>query len=741
MAVKIKRYGISGMSCAACAARVEKAVLEVPSVSSCNVSLLTNELTINDDAKIDEVAKAVKDAGYVFLGQETKEDFGKEKELLIRLLFSCALLVVLFTFMHFKLKWPQAVLALAVMIVNRQFFISGAKSIAHLSPNMDTLVALGSFAAFIYGYYDSAAMILTFITIGKMLEAKSKGRTTDAIKSLKKMVPKTSIKLGDVFEVKAGDSIAADGEIIEGSAAVDESMLTGESIPADKRKGDKVSAGTISRTGYLKCRATAVGEDTALSKIIGLVSDAASTKAPIAKTADKVAAVFVPVVISIALVTVIAWLGIGKDLGFSLQRGISVLVISCPCALGLATPVAIMVASGKGARNGVLFKTAASIEECGRIDTVVLDKTGTITKGVPAVTDIIPAEGVSREELLRVASMIEKKSEHPLGKAIVDYVGGEIEDADEFETLPGVGVMAVIDGKNAYGGKGNYEELSVKGKTTLEFMLGDKKLGIIAVADEIKEDSFDAVNAMKKLDLKVVMLTGDNEVTAKTIGDRIGVDEVIAGVLPQEKEEKIRQLQNSCKVAMVGDGINDAPALTRADIGMAIGSGTDVAIDSADVILMKSELMDAYAAIKLGKKALQIIRENLFWAFFYNIIGIPIAAGLFCSKGISLTPALAAACMSLSSICVVSNALRLNTVNIYDKKTKEKTKMITKQFNVEGMMCPHCEAHVKEALEKIPGVDSASASHEKNEVIVNCKENVGDDVLKSAIEAAGYKVL
>ena len=743
MSQDIKRYNITGMSCAACAARVEKAVSEVPSVCTCAVSLLTNELSVNADADVKEIEKAVTDAGYGFGKQETKEDFGEEKQLKTRLIVSVSLLAVLMVFMHMNLKWPQAVIALAVMIINRKFFISGFKGLIHLAPNMDTLVSLGSLASFIYGYYDSAAMILTFITIGKTLEARAKGKTTDALKDLIKIVPESDIKPGDIFEVKAGDAIKADGEILEGSAAIDESMLTGESMPSDKTVGDRVSAGTISRTGYIKCRATAVGEDTALSRIITLVSDAASTKAPIAKTADKAAAVFVPAVIGIAVITSAIWLILGKDLGFALSRGISVLVISCPCSLGLATPVAIMVASGKGAKNGILYKTAQSIELCGKVDTVVLDKTGTVTKGCPAVTDVIPEMGISKEQLLNTASILESKSEHPLGKAICDYTGIKDGDVEEFETLPGVGVRGIIDGVCAKGGRCADEKLSLEGKTPMEFYLGDKKLGIIAVADEIKEDSEKAINAMKELGLRVIMLTGDNAVTAKAIAKKAGIDEVIAEVLPDGKDEEIKKLQSAgATVAMIGDGINDAPALVRADVGIAIGSGTDVAIDSADVVLMKSNLTDAFAAIKLGKKALKNIKENLFWAFFYNAVGIPIAAGVLYKSGISLSPAIAAGCMSLSSFCVVSNALRLNLVNIYDNnKKKEENIMTTKTFKVEGMMCPHCEAHVKKALEEIPGVELATASHENKCAVIKCADTVSDEVLVNAIKNAGYEVV
>ena len=828
------------MSCAACSARVEKAVGKVPGVTSCSVSLLTNSMGVEGTASPEAVIKAVQDAGYgasekgaskqsasMAENEKALEDHATPA-LKRRLIWSVGFLIVLmyFSMGHMMWGWPlphfyddnhvamgltQLLLTVIIMVINQKFFISGFKSLWHRAPNMDTLVALGATAAFVYStyalfamtgaqvrgdmdavmdymmdfYFESAAMILTLITVGKMLEARSKGKTTDALKSLMKLAPKTAtvvrdgqevtvpveqVQRDDVFVVRPGESIPVDGVVLEGTSAVNESALTGESVPADKTPGDAVSAATVNQSGFLRCRATRVGEDTTLSQIIQMVSDAAATKAPIAKIADQVSGVFVPAVIGIALVTTIVWLLIGKPVGYALARGISVLVISCPCALGLATPVAIMVGSGLGAKNGILFKTAASLEETGRIEIVALDKTGTITSGEPKVTDILPAEGVSAEELLRLANTLERKSEHPLAKAILEYAKEQNVSAEEvadFQALPGNGLTATLDGKALCGGndtfigttapvssemKAQAAALAEAGKTPLWFSYGGRLLGVVAVADVIKADSPQAVRELQNMGIRVVMITGDNERTAKAIGAQAGVDQVIAGVLPDGKEREIRKLKTEGKVAMVGDGINDAPALTRADIGVAIGAGTDVAIDAADVVLMKSRLSDVPAAIRLSRATLRNIHENLFWAFFYNTIGIPLAAGVFIPLGLTLNPMFGAAAMSLSSFCVVSNALRLNLFKLRDarhdhkhvkhsKKHEEKEKNeMEKTLKITGMMCGHCEARVKKALEAVEGVAEAKVSHESGTAVVTLNVPVEDAVLKKAVEDQDYKV-
>ena len=836
----MKQYNVTGMSCAACSARVEKAVGKVPGVTSCSVSLLTNSMGVEGTASPETVIRAVQEAGYgasekgaakqaVSMAENEKalEDHATPA-LKRRLLWSVGFLIVLmyFSMGHMMWGWPlprfyndnhvamgltQLLLTVIIMVINQKFFISGFKSLWHRAPNMDTLVALGATAAFVYStyalfamtgaqvrgdmdavmdymmdfYFESAAMILTLITVGKMLEARSKGKTTNALKSLMKLAPKTAtvvrdgqemtipveqVQKDDVFVVRPGESIPVDGVVLEGTSAVNESALTGESVPADKAPGDTVSAATVNQSGFLRCRATRVGEDTTLSQIIQMVSDAAATKAPIAKIADKVSGVFVPAVIGIALVTTIVWLLIGKPVGYALARGISVLVISCPCALGLATPVAIMVGSGLGAKNGILFKTAASLEETGRIEIVALDKTGTITSGEPKVTDILPAEGVSAEELLRLANTLERKSEHPLAKAILEYAKEQNVSAEEvadFQALPGNGLTATLDGKPLCGGndtfigtttpvspemKAQAAKLAEAGKTPLWFSYDGKLLGVVAVADVIKEDSPQAVRELQNMGIRVVMITGDNERTAKAIGAQAGVDQVIAGVLPDGKEREIRKLKTEGKVAMVGDGINDAPALTRADIGVAIGAGTDVAIDAADVVLMKSRLSDVPAAIRLSRATLRNIHQNLFWAFFYNTIGIPLAAGVFIPLGLTLNPMFGAAAMSLSSFCVVSNALRLNLFKLRDARhdhkhvnhskryeVKEKNEM-EKTMKITGMMCGHCEARVKKVLEAVEGVAEAKVSHEAGTAVVTLNAPVEDAVLKKAVEDQDYKV-
>ena len=833
------QYNVTGMSCAACSARVEKAVSKVPGVTSCAVSLLTNSMGVEGSASSAAIISAVQEAGYgaSLKGAGNAAPSASEAEAQLedhetpklkrRLIWSLGFLSVLmyFSMGHMMWGWPlpafyngnhvamgltQLLLTVIIMVINQRFFISGYKSLWHRAPNMDTLVALGATAAFVYStyalfamtdaqvkgdsaavmdymmdfYFESAAMILTLITVGKMLEARSKGKTTDALKGLMKLAPKTAtvirdgaeavipveqVRKDDVFAVRPGESIPVDGIVLEGSSAVNEAAITGESIPADKAPGDTVTAATVNQSGYLKCRATRVGEDTTLSQIIRMVSDAAATKAPIAKIADKVSGVFVPTVISIAAITTVVWLLLGRGVGFALARGISVLVISCPCALGLATPVAIMVGSGLGAKNGILFKTAASLEETGRIEIVALDKTGTITSGEPAVTDIIPAEGVSEAEFVTLAASLEQKSEHPLAGAVMQYAESRKiapQEVTDFRALPGNGLTAVYGGRTLYGGscafiggklavpddmQAKAAALSEAGKTPLMFCDGDRLLGIIAVADVIKPDSPQAVRELQNMGIQVVMLTGDNERTAKAIGAQAGVDHVIAGVLPDGKESVIRRLMEQGKVAMVGDGINDAPALTRANIGIAIGAGTDVAIDAADVVLMKSRLSDVPAAIRLSRATLRNIYENLFWAFFYNTIGIPIAAGVFVSLGLTLNPMLGAAAMSLSSFCVVSNALRLNLFKLHDasrdhkrknhiKEIKKETTEMEKTMKITGMMCSHCEATVKKALEAIPEVAEAKVSHEAGTAVVTLSAPVDDAVLKNAVEAKDYTV-
>ena len=854
----MEQYNVTGMSCAACSARVEKAVKKVPGVTSCSVSLLTNSMGVEGTASPAAILSAVQEAGYGASPKNasasktsdasTDLDALADREtpkLKRRLIASLGFLLVLmyFSMGHMMWGWPlprwfdgnhiamglvQLLLAGIVMVINQKFFINGFKGLIHGAPNMDTLVALGSMASFVWStyalfamtraqvdgndalvmhymmefYFESAAMILTLITVGKMLEARSKGKTTDALKSLMKLAPKTAtlvrdgaevtvaiadVQKGDVFVVRPGENIPVDGVVLEGTSAVNESALTGESIPVDKAVGDKVSAATTNQSGFLRCEATRVGEDTTLAQIIKMVSDAAATKAPIAKIADTVSGFFVPAVISIAVVTTIVWLLLGHELGYALARGISVLVISCPCALGLATPVAIMVGNGLGAKNGILFKTAASLEAAGRTQIVALDKTGTITEGAPRVTNLLPAEGVTETELLTLAAALESRSEHPLAKAVLADAETKAitpPEVTDFAALPGNGLAAKLDGMDIYAGNAAFiqtrltlpaalaqqaEKLAAEGKTPLFFGGAGRLLGVIAVADTIKEDSPEAIRQLQNMGIRVVMLTGDNQRTADAIGRQAGVDEVIAGVLPDGKEAVIRQLQASGKVAMVGDGINDAPALTRADTGIAIGAGTDVAIDAADVVLMNSKLSDVPAAIRLSRATLRNIHENLFWAFIYNIIGIPLAAGLFIPFGLTLNPMFGAAAMSLSSFCVVSNALRLNLFDLHSTRHDHKTASpaaapvqsaaennkksdaeapevktedhtMKKTLKVEGMMCGHCEARVKKALEALPEVDEAVVSHEAGTAIVTLNAEVADDVLKNAVEAQDYKV-
>ena len=853
----MQQFIVTGMSCAACSARVEKAVSKVEGVTSCSVSLLTNSMGVEGTAADQAIIQAVEAAGYgASVKGEAAEHSGAssmaaEEEMLKdhdtpvlkrRLLASLGFLIVLmyFSMGHMMWGWPlpaffennhiamglvQLLLTGIVMVINQKFFISGFTSLAHRAPNMDTLVALGSTAAFGYStyalfamtdaqvkgdmemvmhymhefYFESAAMILTLITVGKMLEAHSKGKTTDALKGLMKLASKTAVverngqevtvpieqvKKGDIFLVRPGENVPVDGVILEGTSALNEAALTGESIPVDKKPGDVVSAATLNQSGFIRCEATRVGEDTTLSQIIQMVSDAAATKAPIAKIADKVSGVFVPAVITIAVITMIVWLLAGESVGFALARGISVLVISCPCALGLATPVAIMVGNGMGAKNGILFKTAVSLEETGKVQIVALDKTGTITNGEPVVTDMVPAEGVTEESLLALAASLEKRSEHPLAKAILKYVGEQqltVEDVSEFEALPGNGLTAVRNGVKLAGGNYTFirtqtevsedllkqsEVLAEQGKTPMFFAENGRLVGIIAVADTMKEDSRQAVSELRNMGIRVVMLTGDNARTARAIGAQAGVDDVIAGVLPDGKESVIRKLQQYGKVAMVGDGINDAPALTRADMGIAIGAGTDVAIDAADVVLMKSRLSDVAAAVRLSRATLRNIHENLFWAFFYNMIGIPLAAGVWIPIfGWTLNPMFGAAAMSLSSFCVVTNALRLNLFNMHDAKKDKKLKnpaiikelvdnnktnhnqenkeigTMKKTMKIEGMMCGHCEATVKKALEGLDGVTSAEVSHEAGTAVVELSADVADDVLKKTVEDKDYKVI
>ena len=852
----MEQYTVTGMSCAACSARVEKAVKAVPGVTSCSVSLLTNSMGVEGTASASAIVKAVQEAGYGASPKDAAAETPSAEldaladhetpRLKKRLIASLVFLAVLmyFSMGHLMWGWPlphwfdgnhvamglvQLLLAGIVMVINQKFFISGFKGLLHRAPNMDTLVALGSSASFLWStyalfamtraqvdgndalvmhymmelYFESAAMILTLITVGKMLEARSKGKTTDALKSLMKLAPQTAtllqegaevtvpiaqVKKGDLFVVRPGENIPVDGLVLEGSSAVNESALTGESIPVDKAAGDKVSAATTNQSGFLKCEATRVGEDTTLAQIIRMVSDAAATKAPIAKIADTVSGFFVPAVISISVLTTLVWLLLGREFGYALARGISVLVISCPCALGLATPVAIMVGNGLGARNGILFKTAASLEAAGRTQIVALDKTGTITSGEPRVTDILPAEGVSESELLTLAASLEQKSEHPLAKAVLAYAETETiacPDVTDFAALPGNGLSARLDGMEIYGGNAEFiatkasvpaelqaeaARLAAEGKTPLFFGGAGRLMGVIAVADTLKEDSPRAIRELQNMGIRVVMLTGDNQRTADAIGRQAGVDEVIAGVLPDGKEAVIRRLQESGKVAMVGDGINDAPALTRADTGIAIGAGTDVAIDAADVVLMNSRLSDVPAAIRLSRATLRNIHENLFWAFIYNIIGIPLAAGVFIPFGLTLNPMFGAAAMSLSSFCVVSNALRLNLFDLHSTKHDRKPKSaalpaapvqpaaaentaepvsapvvkednaMKKTLHVEGMMCCHCEARVKKALEALPAVDEAVVSHETGTAIVTLNAEVSDADLKKAVEDQDYKV-
>ena len=854
----MEQYNVTGMSCAACSARVEKAVKKVPGVTSCSVSLLTNSMGVEGTASPAAILSAVQEAGYgaspknasASKASDASADLDaladhETPKLKRRLIVSLGFLLVLmyFSMGHMMWGWPlphwfdgnhvamglvQLLLAGIVMVINQKFFINGFKGLIHGAPNMDTLVALGSMASFVWStyalfamtraqvdgndelvmhymmefYFESAAMILTLITVGKMLEARSKGKTTDALKSLMKLAPKTAtlvrdgaevtvaiadVQKGDVFVVRPGENIPVDGVVLEGTSAVNESALTGESIPVDKAVGDKVSAATTNQSGFLRCEATRVGEDTTLAQIIKMVSDAAATKAPIAKIADTVSGFFVPAVISIAVVTTIVWLLLGHELGYALARGISVLVISCPCALGLATPVAIMVGNGLGAKNGILFKTAASLEAAGRTQIVALDKTGTITEGAPRVTDLLPAEGVTETELLTLAAALESRSEHPLAKAVLADAETKAitsPEVTDFAALPGNGLAAKLDGMDIYAGNAAFiqtkltlpaalaqqaEKLAAEGKTPLFFGGAGRLLGVIAVADTIKEDSPEAIRQLQNMGIRVVMLTGDNQRTADAIGRQAGVDEVIAGVLPDGKEAVIRQLQASGKVAMVGDGINDAPALTRADTGIAIGAGTDVAIDAADVVLMNSKLSDVPAAIRLSRATLRNIHENLFWAFIYNIIGIPLAAGLFIPFGLTLNPMFGAAAMSLSSFCVVSNALRLNLFDLHSTRHDHKTaspaaapvqsaaennkksdaeapevktedNTMKKTLKVEGMMCGHCEARVKKALEALPEVAEAVVSHEAGTAIVTLNAEVADDVLKNAVEAQDYKV-
>ncbi len=829
----MRQFDVTGMSCAACSARVEKAVSKVPGVNSCSVNLLTNSMGVEGSASSENIINAVVAAGYGASEKGAEKSAEKPaadtqsafRSMKRRLIWSLVFLIILMYFSMGHMMWGfplpmflegnhvamgliQLLLTAIVMVINQRFFISGFKALFRGAPNMDTLVALGASAAFGYStfalfamtdaqlhggseaampfmnefYFESAAMILTLITVGKMLEARSKGKTTDALNSLMKLAPTSAtvirdgqevhvpieqLNVGDIFAVRPGESVPADGVVIDGNSAVNESALTGESIPVDKAEGDRVSAATINMSGYLKCRATQVGGDTALSKIIRMVSDASATKAPIAKLADKVSGVFVPVVIGIALVTIAVWLLCGQSAGYSLARGISVLVISCPCALGLATPVAIMVGNGVGAKNGILFKTAESLEQTGKVSVVALDKTGTITMGEPAVTDIVPADGVSRGELLTLAGALESKSEHPLAAAVMKQAEQEHiipVQTEEFEALPGNGLRARLDGSELLGGSVKFisenaeipekmlqecDKLAGEGKTPLCFARDGKLLGVIAAADVIKPESPEAVRQLRNMGIRVVMLTGDNERTAKAIGAQAGVDEVIAGVLPDGKEEVIRRLKQSGHVAMVGDGINDAPALTRADIGIAIGAGTDIAIDAADVVLMNSRLTDVPAAIRLSRASLRNIKENLFWAFIYNAVGIPLAAGVFVNIfGWTLDPMFGAAAMSLSSFCVVTNALRLNFVKVHDPAhdrkihhthKEEKTMEVT--MKIEGMMCGHCEAAVKKALEAVPTVESAEVSHEKGTAVVRLTADTPFDVLKKAVEDKDYKVV
>ena len=838
----MEQYNVTGMSCAACSARVEKAVGKVPGVTACSVSLLTNSMGVEGSASAAEVIAAVESAGYgasqkggakaasAGPAANPEEALADHETPLLkkRLWSSLIFLAVLmyFSMGHMMWNWPvpqflhgkhiamgliQLLLTVVVMVINQKFFVSGFKSLWHRAPNMDTLVALGASAAFVYStyalfamtdaqvrgdmgavmdymmefYFESAAMILALITVGKMLEARSKGKTTDALKSLMKLAPKTAVlerdgneitvpieqvQKDDIFLVRPGENIPVDGVVVEGSSAVNESALTGESIPVDKAPGDGVSAATVNQSGFLKCRATRVGEDTTLSQIIQMVSDAAATKAPIAKIADRVSGVFVPAVIGVALATTLVWLLLGQTVGFALARGISVLVISCPCALGLATPVAIMVGNGMGAKNGILFKTAASLEAAGRTEIVALDKTGTITQGEPKVTDILPVQGLTETDLLRLARALEQKSEHPLAKAILQRAEEEqipAEEVTDFQALPGNGLTARLNGAALSGGNLSFistqaavpqdlqakaEALAGQGKTPLFFSQNGALLGVIAVADVIKEDSPQAVRELQNMGIRVVMLTGDNQRTAQAIGKQAGVDEVIAGVLPDGKESVIRKLKEQGRVAMVGDGINDAPALTRADTGVAIGAGADVAIDAADVVLMKSRLLDVPAAIRLSRATLRNIHENLFWAFFYNTIGIPLAAGLFIPFGLTLNPMFGAAAMSLSSFCVVSNALRLNLFNLRDarkdkplkskhSKHSEEVTTMEKTMKIEGMMCGHCEARVKKALETLPEVSAANVSHESGTAVVTLSGALTDEALKKAVEDQDYKVL
>ena len=830
----MKQYQVTGMSCAACSARVEKAVSKVPGVTACSVSLLTNSMGVEGTAGEQAVIAAVEAAGY---GASVKgapaaaapaaDDplADHETPALKRRLYSSLVFLVALMYLsmgHMMWGWPapaflaenhvamglvQLLLTAIIMVINQRFFISGFKSLWHRSPNMDTLVALGSTASFVYSvyalfamtgaqargdaaqvmgwmhefYFESAAMILTLITVGKMLEARSKGRTTDALKGLMKLAPQTAtllvdgqertvpigdVKQGDLFVVRPGENIPVDGVVLEGHSAVNESALTGESIPVDKAEGDAVSAATVNQSGFLRCQATRVGEDTTLSQIIRMVSDAAATKAPIAKVADRVSGVFVPVVIAIALIATAVWLATGADFGYALARGISVLVISCPCALGLATPVAIMVGNGKGAKNGILFKTAVSLEEAGKVRVVALDKTGTITTGQPRVTDVLPAPGVTDEQLIAAAYALEQKSEHPLAHAVVERaqnLGLKAQEVSDFAALPGNGLTAMLDGEALSGGslafisgrtevsgdmRAQADHLSGEGKTPLLFSRGGRLLGMIAVADAIKPESPQAVRELQNMGIRVVMLTGDNQRTAEAIGRQAGVDQVIAGVLPDGKESVIRSLQSQGKVAMVGDGINDAPALTRADIGIAIGAGTDVAIDAADVVLMNSRLTDVPAAIRLSRATLRNIHENLFWAFIYNIIGIPLAAGVFIPLlGWQLNPMFGAAAMSLSSFCVVSNALRLNLFDPHSARKDHKIKFakepktMQKTLKIEGMMCTHCSGRVKKALEELPGVVSAEVSHESGTAVVTTSAPVDDATLKKAVEDQGYQVV
>ena len=840
----MKQYNVTGMSCAACSARVEKAVSKVPGVTSCSVSLLTNSMGVEGTASADAIISAVEEAGYGASEKGHASDHTQGQSLSIaeeadslkdretpkmkrRLIASlCFWIPLMYLSMgHMMWNWPipsalaenhmaiglvELLLTTMIMVINQKFFISGFKGLIHKAPNMDTLVALGAGASYVYSlyalfamsaaltrqdmagamsymhefYFESAATILTLITVGKLLEAISKGRTTDALKSLMKLAPKTAtvirngveevvsieqVRKGDIFVVKPGENIPVDGIVLEGSSAVNESALTGESIPVDKNIGDSVSAATLNQSRYLRCEASRVGEDTTLSQIIQMVSDAAATKAPIAKIADRVSGVFVPAVIGIALITLAVWLIAGQTIGFALSRAISVLVISCPCALGLATPVAIMVGNGMGAKNGIMFKTAVSLEETGKTQIVALDKTGTITSGEPKVTDMFPADGITEQELLTYAWALEKKSEHPLAHAILvkaeETPSLEKFDTEDFQAVPGNGLSGKVNGSLICGGNLNFisqnaeisdkiketaERLAEEGKTPLFFSRDRKLIGIIAVADVIKEDSPEAIRELQNMGIHVVMLTGDNERTARAIGAQAGVDEVIAGVLPDGKESVIRSLKKKGKVAMVGDGINDAPALTRADMGIAIGAGTDIAIDAADVVLMKSRLTDVPAAIRLSRATLRNIHENLFWAFFYNVIGIPLAAGVWIPLfGWQLNPMFGAAAMSLSSFCVVSNALRLNWFKMYDpskdrkikiKKTNKEDKTMTKTIKIEGMMCGHCEATVKKALEALSQVDSAEVSHEAGTAVVTLNSDVSDDVLKKAVEDKDYKV-